>query len=69
MVTSCIKLKEKCLLYRYHMTLDPHEDVPYISDAESHRVIRLLDVINPIDIETNFETVIGSGIRCLPGES
>ena len=51
------------------MTLNPHDDILYISDAESHRVIRLLDMNEPRDISNNFEIVIGNGLRCLPGDS
>ena len=53
---------------RYHMALNPHSDTLYVSDAESHRVIRVKDALNPTDIENNFEPVIGNGVRCLPGD-
>ena len=66
-VRALLKLPSTGVAYRYHMTLNPHDDVLYISDAESHRVIRLLNMINPVDIDSNFETIIGSGVRCLPG--
>ena len=66
-VRTLLKLPSSGVAYRYHMTLNPHDDVLYISDAESHRVIRLLNMINPVDIDSNYEAVIGSGIRCLPG--
>ena len=67
-VRTLFKLKSSGVAYRYHMTLNPHDDTLYISDPESHQVIKLINMENPSDIETNFEPVIGSGIRCLPGD-
>jgi RHS repeat-associated protein len=67
-VKTLLKLKSSGVAYRYHMTLNPHDDILYISDPESHQVIRLLNTEDPSDIEANFEAVIGSGIRCLPGD-
>ena len=50
------------------MALNPHDDILYISNPEKHQVIKVLNTIDPDDIETNFEPVIGSGSRCLPGD-
>ena len=67
-VQTLFKMKSSGVAYRYHMTLNPHDDTLYISDPESHQVIKLLNMENPTDIENNYEPVIGSGIRCLPGD-
>ena len=67
-VRTLFKLRSSGIAYRYHMALNPHDDTLYISDPESHQVIKLLEMENPTDIETNFEPVIGSGVRCLPGD-
>ena len=53
---------------RYRLAVNPHDDTLYISDPESHQIIKLLDTENPSDIEDNFERVAGNGIRCLPGD-
>ena len=67
-VTTVLKLKSSGMAYRYHLSVNSHDDVLYISDPESHRVIRVKNVDDPTDIENNFEVVVGSGIRCLPGD-
>ena len=67
-VTTVLKLKSSGMAYRYHLSVNSHDDVLYISDPESHRVIRVKNAEDPADIENNFEVVIGSGIRCLPGD-
>merc|ERR1719361_3328270 len=54
--------------YRYHMAINPHDDSLYISDPESHQILRLKNSINPTDIDNNWERGIGNGIRCLPGD-
>ena len=54
--------------YRYTMAINPHDDGLYISDPESHQIIRLKNSNNPSDIDNNWERVVGNGIRCLPGD-
>ena len=43
----------------------------YISQPESHQIIRLKKVLDVSDseLETNWEGFIGNGERCLPGAS
>ena len=67
-VTTVLKLKSSGMAYRYHLSINPHDDSLYVSDPESHRVIRVKNSEDPTDIENNFETIVGSGIRCLPGD-
>jgi sugar lactone lactonase YvrE len=67
-ITTVLKLKSSGMAYRYHLSVSPHDDVLYVSDPESHRVIRVKNSDEPADIENNFEVVVGSGIRCLPGD-
>jgi len=53
------------------MALSPVDNVLYISDPESHQIIRVrsLNEEEPaIDPEHNWEPVVGSGERCLPGD-
>ena len=56
------------MAYRYHLAVNPHDDSLYISDPESHQIIKLQDTQNPANIETNWERVAGNGVRCLPGD-
>ncbi|KYN39336.1 Teneurin-3 [Trachymyrmex septentrionalis] len=54
--------------YRYHIALSPLDGVLYISDPESHQIIRVRDTNDYTDPDHNWETVVGSGERCLPGD-
>ena len=64
--------------YRYHLahcTYMSHEleqkQTLYISQPEQHQIIRINKVSNVEDseLEGNFESFIGNGDRCLPGDS
>jgi len=54
-VTTVLKLKSSGMAYRYHLSVNSHDDVLYVSDPESHRVVRVKNVDDPADIENNFE--------------
>lgn len=54
--------------YRYHMALSPLDGTLYISDPESHQIIKVRNTEDFSDPERNWETVVGSGERCLPGD-
>lgn len=54
--------------YRYHMALSPLDGTLYISDPESHQIIKVRNTDDYSDPERNWETVVGSGERCLPGD-
>ena len=54
--------------YRYHVALSPLDGVLYISDPESHQIIRVRSVDDYSDPDHNWETAVGSGERCLPGD-
>lgn len=54
--------------YRYHIALSPIDSTLYISDPESHQIIRVKDVEDSQTPEYNWEVVVGSGERCLPGD-
>ncbi|VVC91201.1 unnamed protein product [Leptidea sinapis] len=54
--------------YRYHMALSPLDGTLYISDPESHQIIKVRNADDYSDPERNWETVVGSGERCLPGD-
>ena len=54
--------------YRYHMALSPVDSTLYISDPESHQIIRVRNVDDTTNPQQNWEPVVGSGERCLPGD-
>jgi hypothetical protein len=54
--------------YRYHLSLSPLDGVLYISDPESHQIIRVRNTEDYSDPDHNWETAVGSGERCLPGD-
>jgi YD repeat-containing protein len=50
------------------MALSPVDNTLYVSDPESHQIIRVRSVDDYSDPEHNWEPVVGSGERCLPGD-
>ncbi|XP_041973220.1 teneurin-m isoform X2 [Aricia agestis] len=67
-VRTLVKLNATRVSYRYHMALSPLDGTLYISDPESHQIIKVRDVDDFSDPDHNWETVVGSGERCLPGD-
>lgn len=50
------------------MSLSPLDGTLYISDPESHQIIKVRSPDDYSDPDHNWETVVGSGERCLPGD-
>lgn len=50
------------------MALNPVTNTLYVSDPEAHQIIRVRNMNDFSDPERNWEPVIGSGERCLPGD-
>ncbi|XP_060800606.1 teneurin-m isoform X2 [Amyelois transitella] len=67
-VRTVVKLNATRVSYRYHMALSPLDGTLYISDPESHQIIKVRNTDDYNDPEHNWETVVGSGERCLPGD-
>ncbi|XP_073967241.1 teneurin transmembrane protein Ten-m isoform X2 [Choristoneura fumiferana] len=67
-VWTVVKLNATRVSYRYHMALSPLDGTLYISDPESHQIIKVRNTNDYSDPEHNWETVVGSGERCLPGD-
>ncbi|XP_039745810.1 teneurin-m isoform X3 [Pararge aegeria] len=67
-VRTVVKLNATQVSYRYHMALSPLDGTLYISDPESHQIIKVRNTDDFSDPERNWETVVGSGERCLPGD-
>ena len=67
-VKTLLRLNATRVSYRYHMALSPVDNVLYLSDPEAHQIIRVRDMNDYNDPERNWEPIIGSGERCLPGD-
>ncbi|XP_076630830.1 teneurin transmembrane protein Ten-m isoform X5 [Colletes latitarsis] len=67
-VRTVVQLNATRVSYRYHIALSPLDGSLYISDPESHQIIRVRDTNDYTDPDHNWETVVGSGERCLPGD-
>ncbi|CAG9856806.1 unnamed protein product [Phyllotreta striolata] len=68
MVRTIVRLNATRVSYRYHMSLSPLDGTLYISDPESHQIIKVRSTDDHSDPDHNWETVVGSGERCLPGD-
>ncbi|PNF42165.1 Teneurin-m [Cryptotermes secundus] len=67
-VRTVVRLNATRVSYRYHLALSPLDGVLYISDPESHQIIRVRSIEDYSDPDHNWETAVGSGERCLPGD-
>ncbi|XP_039149076.1 teneurin-m isoform X2 [Drosophila simulans] len=67
-IRTVVKLNATRVSYRYHMALSPLDGTLYVSDPESHQIIRVRDTNDYSQPELNWEAVVGSGERCLPGD-
>lgn len=56
------------MAYRYHIALSPLDGTLFISDPESHQILRVRNTDNFSDPDHNWEPAVGSGERCLPGD-
>ena len=68
LVRTLLRLNTSRISYRYHMALSPVDNVLYLSDPEAHQIIRIRNMNDFSNPDTNFEPVVGSGERCLPGD-
>nr|XP_050846417.1 teneurin-m isoform X5 [Vespula vulgaris] len=67
-VRTIVRLNATRVSYRYHIAISPLDGSLYISDPESHQILRVRDTNDYTDPDHNWETVVGSGERCLPGD-
>lgn len=51
---------------QYHLTLSPTDGHLYISAPEHHKILRVHSLDKVEDPDSNFDVVVGSGVRCLP---
>lgn len=54
--------------YRYHIAYSPLDGTLYISDPESHQILKVKNAMDFSNPDYNFEPAVGSGERCLPGD-
>ncbi|XP_060530352.1 teneurin-m isoform X2 [Cylas formicarius] len=67
-VRTILRLNATRVSYRYHMDISPLDGALYISDPESHQIIKVRSTNDYGDPDHNWEAVVGSGERCLPGD-
>ncbi|XP_075234226.1 teneurin transmembrane protein Ten-m isoform X2 [Lycorma delicatula] len=67
-VHTVVSLNVTRVAYRYHIALSPLDGTLYISDPESHLILRVRNPDDFSDPEHNWEPAVGSGERCLPGD-
>ncbi|XP_073990852.1 teneurin transmembrane protein Ten-m isoform X9 [Rhodnius prolixus] len=67
-VKTIVRLNVTRVAYRYHIALSPLDGTLYISDPESHQILRVRNPDDFSDPDHNWETAVGSGERCLPGD-
>ncbi|XP_065204844.1 teneurin-m isoform X4 [Planococcus citri] len=67
-VRTVVRLNVTKVAYRYHVALSPLDGTLFISDPESHQILKVRDVNDFSDPDRNWEPFVGSGERCLPGD-
>lgn len=67
-ITTIVELSESSVAHKYHLTMGTLDNKLYISDPEKHQILRTIDTEAPSDPRNNLEVVVGSGIKCLPGD-
>lgn len=67
-VSTILELSASQVAYKYHIAVGPVDGKLYISDPERHQVMRAINAIDPYDATKNVEVVVGTGVKCLPGD-
>ncbi|XP_050443335.1 teneurin-m isoform X3 [Adelges cooleyi] len=67
-VKTVVRLNVTRVSYRYHIAVSPLDGSLYISDPESHQILKVKNPNNFSNPDHNWEPVVGSGERCLPGD-
>ncbi|XP_055927054.1 teneurin-m-like isoform X4 [Argiope bruennichi] len=65
-VYTVFRMKTSDVSSQYHLTLSPTDGHLYISAPEHHKILRVHSLDKVEDPDSNFDVVVGSGIRCLP---
>lgn len=67
-VKTVVRLNVTRVSYRYHIALSPLDGTVYISDPESHQILKIRDPNDFSNPDHNWVPAVGSGERCLPGD-
>ncbi|XP_063706613.1 teneurin-a isoform X5 [Culicoides brevitarsis] len=67
-VLTVLQLSTTQVSYQYYLTVSPADGYLYISDPEKHQVLKVMAVDKVMDPTSNYEAVVGSGQRCIPGD-
>ena len=67
-VRTILKLNATSVAHRYYLAVNPQSGALYVADPEAHRIMEIIDTESPANPETNWRSLIGSGVRCLPGD-
>ncbi|KAK6619588.1 hypothetical protein RUM43_012345 [Polyplax serrata] len=67
-VYTVYQLSATQVSYQYYLTVSPADGKLYISNPESHQIIKVL-ILEPVEEPAlNGDVVVGSGERCVPGD-
>lgn len=67
-VTTIVELSASQVAYRYHLAVGLSDHRLYLSDPERHQILRVINSSEPSNPRENVEIVVGSGLKCLPGD-
>jgi teneurin len=54
--------------YQYYLSISPADGHLYVSNPEKHQILRVISLDEVSDPSVNFESSVGSGERCIPGD-
>ena len=67
-VRTMLRLNATSVAHRYYLAVNPQTGSLLVSDPEAHRILEIVDTETPTNVEQNYRVIIGSGLRCLPGD-
>ena len=67
-VQTVVELSASSVAYKYHLAVGPVDGKLYFSDPEKHQILRAINVDDPPDVRNNLEVIVGTGVKCLPGD-
>ncbi|XP_059486301.1 teneurin-a isoform X2 [Neocloeon triangulifer] len=67
-VYTVLKLSATQVSYQYYLSISPADGHLYVSNPEKHQILRVISLEEVSDPSVNFESAVGSGERCIPGD-
>jgi hypothetical protein len=67
-VRSMLRMNATSVAHRYYLAVNPQSGALYVSHPESYRIVEVVNIEDPTDLDNNWRPLIGSGERCLPGD-